>query len=111
MGVTRKELFTEGQNKLASLAKVISHPARVAIIEHLLKSKQCINSDLVTETGLAQATVSQHLRELKEAGIIRGTIEGTSVSYCLDPEGWKLMSREFNRLFSRFSPDEAPGCC
>ena len=80
MGVTKSDLFTEAQNDLALAAKALAHPARVAIIEFLLKSDSCINGDLVKELGLAQATISQHLRELKDIGIIQGTIEGTSVS-------------------------------
>src|SRR5690554_7015652 len=79
MGVTKTNLFTTEQNELAKVAKALAHPARVAILQHLLKTNTCINGDLVQELGLAQATISQHLRELKEIGIIQGTIEGVSV--------------------------------
>ena len=79
MGITKSDLFTEEQNAIAQMAKVLGHPARVAILQHLVKSNTCINGDLVQELGLAQATVSQHLRELKEVGFIQGTIEGVSV--------------------------------
>ncbi|MDN3670545.1 metalloregulator ArsR/SmtB family transcription factor [Echinicola jeungdonensis] len=111
MGVTKSSLFTDAQNELAQVAKVFAHPARVAIIEHLLKSKTCINGDLVQELGLAQATISQHLRELKESGIIQGTIEGVSVSYCINPKRWAEIQDIFNLVFDQFSPPGTEGCC
>lgn len=107
MGVTKKDLFSETQNDLALAAKAFAHPARVAIIQFLLKSNSCINGDLVNELGLAQATISQHLRELKDIGIIQGTIEGTRVNYCIDPQRWEEIKRTFNGLFESF---EAPSC-
>lgn len=111
MGVTRKELFTEKQNELAELAKALAHPARVAIIQHLLKINACINSDLIEELGLAQATISQHLRALKDAGIIQGTIEGVSVSYCINPQRWDEIKTLFNGLFDEFNGPLNPECC
>ena len=84
MGVTKTDLFTEAQNEIALAAKAFAHPARVAIIQYLLRSDTCINGDLVQELGLAQATISQHLRELKDIGIIQGTIEGSRVNYCIN---------------------------
>ncbi len=108
MGLTRTELFTAGQNETAQLAKAFAHPARVAIIEHLLKTNACINGDLVDEIGLAQATISQHLRALKEIGIIRGTIDGVSVSYCINPEVWNKTKSVFNNLFDTYP---GPDCC
>jgi len=109
MGVTKKELFTSQQNELASLARVLGHPARVAILEYLVQANQCINSNLVDELGLAQATVSQHLRELKEAGLIQGTIEGTSVSYCISPQKWNAVKDLFGSFFKSYT--EAQNCC
>ncbi len=106
MGVTKSSLFTESQNQLAALAKVLAHPARIAILEHLLEANACINSDLVQELGLAQATISQHLRELKDLGLIRGNIEGTSVSYCIDPLKWEEVKGLFVALFDRYKD-----CC
>ena len=88
MGLTRTHLFTEGQNEIASIMKVMGHPARIAILEHLMNTKVCICGDLVSEIGLAQATISQHLKELKKIGIIKGEIEGTSVCYCIDEQKW-----------------------
>lgn len=108
MGVTKTDLFTVKQNELANIAKVFAHPARVAIIEYLLKSNTCFNGHLVEELGLAQATVSQHLRELKNSGIIQGTIEGVSVSYCINPERWVEIKGLFGELFESF---QRPTCC
>ena len=88
MGVTKTEIFTDTQNEIATLAKACAHPARVAILHHLFKANTCICGDLVDEIGLAQATISQHLKELKTIGIIKGNIEGTSVCYCIDTENW-----------------------
>jgi ArsR family transcriptional regulator, arsenate/arsenite/antimonite-responsive transcriptional repressor len=86
MGATKTTLFTKEQNLIASLAKAIGHPARVAIIEYLLKVNGCICNDIVNEINLAQPTVSQHLRELKNAGIIKGNIEGNAICYCINNE-------------------------
>ncbi len=86
MGVSKIEHFSEVQNNTANLFKALGHPARIAIIEHLIKVNSCICGDLVNEIPLAQPTISQHLKELKLAGLIKGTVEGTSVCYCIDPE-------------------------
>lgn len=84
MGATKTEAFTAEQNDIANLAKAIGHPARVAIIDYLLKVEACICGDIVNELPLAQPTVSQHLKELKNAGIIKGNIEGNAICYCID---------------------------
>lgn len=86
MGITKTGLFTENQNEIASLAKAIAHPARVAIIEYLLKVNACICNDIVNELPLAQPTISQHLKELKNAGIIKGNIEGNAICYCINEQ-------------------------
>ena len=109
MGVTRTDLFTEEQNRIAQVAKGLGHPARIAIIQYLIKVNACINGDLVNELGLAQATISQHLRELKELGIIQGTIEGTKISYCINHEAWKAIQLEFNALFE--TAFNSNNCC
>ena len=93
MGLTKSEIFTEEQNQIAKIAKVLGHPARIAILEYLLKSNSCINGELVDELGLAQATISQHLNELKSNGLIKGSIEGNSMCYCIDPANWNKMIR------------------
>jgi predicted transcriptional regulator len=92
MGLSKTEIFTEQQNLIAKYAKALGHPARVAILQHLLKSNTCVCGDIVHEIGLAQATVSQHLKELKNIGIIQGTVEGASVCYCINPETWNELN-------------------
>lgn len=111
MGLTKTELFTAAQNELSTLAKAFAHPARIAIIQLLLESKTCINSDLVEELGLAQATISQHLRELKEAGILQGTINGPRMNYCINPSRWKEIQALFNDLFNQFNGINPSNCC
>lgn len=91
MGITKTEMFTNHQNEIALFAKAFGHPARVAILQHLFKINACVCGDLVEEIGLAQPTVSQHLKELKQLGLIKGSIEGTSICYCIDIENWSKM--------------------
>ena len=109
MGVTKSEIFTAKQNKLATLLKALAHPARIAIIQHLVKAEQCICRDLVEELGLAQATISQHLKELKAIGIIKGCVEGTSVCYCIDEKVWLQVKKEFEAFFVAYKVTDA--CC
>ena len=110
MGVTKSDLFTPEQNELAKLAKALAHPARIAILQYLLESKTCINGDLVQELGLAQATISQHLRELKDNGFIQGSIEGVTVCYCIEPQKWQEVKQLFSLLFEKFSHKDQE-CC
>ncbi|WAC03117.1 metalloregulator ArsR/SmtB family transcription factor [Lacinutrix neustonica] len=91
MGLIKSEKFTKEQNTIALFAKAFGHPARVAIIQHLFEINSCVCGDLVNQIGLAQPTISQHLKELKTLGLIKGSVEGTSVCYCIDPENWKSM--------------------
>ncbi len=93
MGITKAALFTEEQNQLAKFMRVMGHPARIAILEAMMENEKCVCANLVQELGLAQATVSQHLHELKSAGLIKGTVEGTSVCYCLHKDEWHQMSK------------------
>jgi predicted transcriptional regulator len=111
MGITKTNLFSDVQNDVAASAKGFAHPARVAIILHLLKVNTCINGDLVQELGLAQATISQHLRELKDLGIIQGTVEGTRMCYCLDPERWAEIKAQFDTIFNHFGAPRGGDCC
>jgi predicted transcriptional regulator len=108
MGLTKTEIFTAEQNQLAQLLKAMAHPARIAILQRILMSNTCICGDLVEELGLAQATISQHLKELKNAGIIQGTIEGVSVCYCINPETWKLMNNQISAFLSAY---KGPASC
>ena len=109
MGLTKSEIFNEKQNKLATMMKALAHPARVAIIQHLIKIDSCICGDLVDELGLAQPTISQHLKELKNVGLIQGTIEGTSVCYCIDPKVWKQFKLVLDTFFVSY--DSKGKCC
>jgi len=115
MGISKTELFTKKQNEMANIARVLGHPARIAILQHLMKINACICSDLVSELGLAQPTISQHLKELKQTALIQGTVEGTSVCYCIDPKVWNKYKKLFETFFIEInSVDNSscePGCC
>ncbi len=109
MGITKTDIFTDEQNHLAVMLKAVAHPARIAILEHIIKANACICGDLVDELGLAQATISQHLKELKNAGLIQGTIEGASVCYCIEPKAWALLKNDLNSFFDSYT--ELKSCC
>lgn len=108
MGLTKSEIFTDEQNKIASIAKVLGHPARIAILEYLMKLNSCVCGDLVKEIGLAQPTISQHLKELKNVGIIKGKIEGTSVCYCIHQENWEHIKGMLGKFLNKTSAED---CC
>ena len=91
MGLAKTEMFTEQQNEIALFAKVFGHPARVSILQYLFQIDSCVCGDIVNHIGLAQPTISQHLKELKYLGLIKGKVEGTSVCYCIDTENWTKM--------------------
>lgn len=107
MGLTKSEIFTKEQNDIAKIAKVLGHPARIAILQHLFKKNSCICGDLVNAVGLAQPTISQHLKELKNVGIIKGTIEGTSICYCINSKNWKNIQQKI----AAFLQVGASSCC
>jgi DNA-binding transcriptional ArsR family regulator len=109
MGATKSLEFSAKENKLARYARALGHPARVAILKLLATRQTCICGDIVDELPLSQSTVSQHLKELKEAGLIRGEIEGAKVCYCIDVKEWKSAQARINQLFDSFK--EATGCC
>jgi predicted transcriptional regulator len=111
MGITKTDLFSDVQNDIALAAKAFAHPARVAIVQCLLEANACINGDLVKELGLAQATISQHLRELKDIGIIQGTIEGSRMNYCINRERWEEIREQFDTLFGQYRPSPSDDCC
>lgn len=99
MGITKTNIFSDEINEIAEIAKVLGHPARIAIIKHLIEENACICGDLVEEIGLAQATISQHLNKLKEMNIIKGNVSGTSMCYCIDPEKWTSIQNKLNQIF------------
>ncbi|MBL7719067.1 MAG: winged helix-turn-helix transcriptional regulator [Flavipsychrobacter sp.] len=109
MGVTKTDLFTDKQNEMAAMAKAIAHPARIAILQQLKKTNACVCGELVDDLGLAQATISQHLKELKNVGLINGTVEGTSVCYCINPRMWKQYQQLFAGLFTDVA--DCGDCC
>lgn len=109
MGATKTDLFTTQQNAIAAMAKAIGHPARVAILEYLMKVDSCICGDIVDELPLAQPTISQHLKELKNAGLIKGNIEGTAICYCIDVQAIKKLSTYFDRIKNRIEVKN--NCC
>lgn len=108
MGLTKTAEFTKEQNDLASLTKALGHPARIAIIEFLIEKKSCVCGDIVDELPLSQSTVSQHLSELKKAGLIKGDIDGPSVCYCIDEKAWTRARRVIGELMASYT---GPNCC
>ena len=108
MGLTKTEEFTKTQNELASMAKALGHPARIAILQFLMKSKSCVCGEIVDELPLSQSTVSQHLNELKKAGLIKGDIDGPSVCYCIDEKAWNKAKKMISELFESY---ESTNCC
>ena len=108
MGITKSHIFTLKENKLAKYAKALGHPARISILKLLAKKQACICGDIVDELPLSQSTVSQHLKELKEAGLIKVDIEGASVCYCIDEKEWKAAQVWLNQLFDSY---KGGSCC
>ena len=109
MGATKAHEFTSRDNKLAKYAKALGHPARIAILKFLARKATCQCGDIVEELPLSQSTVSQHLKELKEAGLIKGEIEGAKVCYCIDEREWKAAQAWLNQLFEAFKGGN--NCC
>lgn len=110
MGATKTEYFSEKQNEIAMLAKALGHPARIAIIEYLLSVDACICGDIVNKLPLAQPTVSQHLKELKTAGIIKGNIEGNAICYCIDEKALAKLQDYFGKFFDQLKRKNSE-CC
>jgi len=102
MGLTKTEIFTEEQNRLAVMLKALAHPARIAILQQMIKANACICGELVDDLGLAQATISQHLKELKNAGLIQGTIGGVRTCYCIEPKAWQLLQKELGAFMGSY---------
>ncbi|MBP3942827.1 winged helix-turn-helix transcriptional regulator [Sphingobacteriaceae bacterium WQ 2009] len=109
MGTTKSYFFSNEINHLSNLFRALGHPARIAIVQHLIDQKTCICNDLVEELGLAQATISQHLKALKDAGIIKGNIEGKSICYCIDENNWAHMEAHFHAFIGQ--KVQANSCC
>ena len=109
MGATKSFEFTAKDNRLAKYAKALAHPARIAILQLLAKKQTCVCGGIVDELPLSQSTVSQHLKELKDAGLIKGEIEGSKVCYCIDDKEWKAARNAINQLFDSYKSNK--DCC
>jgi DNA-binding transcriptional ArsR family regulator len=108
MGLTKTEEFTKTQNELAALAKAIGHPARIAILQFLIRTKACFCGDIVDVLPLSQSTVSQHLKELKKVGLIKGDIDGPSICYCIDEKTWSKAKKLIGDFFETY---QGKNCC
>ena len=111
MGATKADEFSLKDNRVSGFAKALSHPARIAILRLLLSRKACICGDIVDELPLSQSTVSQHLKELKLACLIKGDIEGARVCYCIDEEAWQKAASTIQNFFGLKETDESKLCC
>lgn len=111
MAFHKKEEFTQKEQELAAFAKAMSHPARIAILKLLAQQNECICGDIVDELPLAQSTVSQHLKELKNAGLIDGSIDGPRSCYCINWKAFEKFNTEFNTLFNRLKVKNEKACC
>ncbi len=110
MGLSKTEEFTVKDNQMAKYAKALAHPARIAILRLLLKKQSCICGDIVDEIPLSQSTISQHLKELKSAGLIKGDVEGVKVCYCIDEQQWKQAKDSLSKFFDQYIPEDK-SCC
>jgi DNA-binding transcriptional ArsR family regulator len=109
MGVSKTEEFSSLDNKTARYAKAFAHPARVAILKLLARRNTCVCGDIVDELPLSQSTVSQHLKELKEIGLVQGDIEGAKVCYCIDTKEWNMAKKMLTGIFDSYDPKN--NCC
>ncbi|MES2616755.1 MAG: metalloregulator ArsR/SmtB family transcription factor [Bacteroidota bacterium] len=110
MGATKTDNFTNRQNSIATLIKALGHPARVAIMEYLMKVDTCICGDIVNEINLAQPTISQHLKELKNAGLIKGSVEGNAICYCIDEKAIAKLQDYFAGIAIKLE-NKKNNCC
>ncbi len=109
MGITKTQNFNAQQNRVASFAKAFAHPARVAILEYIIRQNSCICNDLVEELPLSQSTISQHLKELKFIGLIKGEIDGPRICYCIDEVRWEEAKGLLEKFFGSFASKGS--CC
>ena len=101
MGASKIEIYSKEINEIAAIAKVFAHPARVAILQYISRQDACICNDLVDEIGLAQPTISQHLKVINDAGLLKGSYEGKSICYCLDIDKFQEFQSQFNTYFNQ----------
>ncbi len=107
MGASRTDIYTEEINEIADMAKVFAHPARVAILQYISTQESCICNDIVDEIGLAQATISQHLKVINDAGLLKGDFQGKSICYCLNIDRFQ----KFQTLLNSFFNKTKSNCC
>lgn len=105
----KKKEYTQAQIEMANLAKALGHPARMAIMDYLASVDTCICGDIVDELPLAQSTVSQHLKELRNADLIQGTIEGNAICYCINTETLQKFKNYISRFSTQITKENA--CC
>lgn len=105
MGLTKTQIFSREQNQLAGIFRVLANPARIAILQYLSRQQGCICNDIVEEIGLAQPTVSQHLKELKQSGLISGEVEGKKLCYCINRDRWNEIQQITNSFFKNTKPN------
>ena len=110
MAQNKKDEFNKKENALADFANAISHPARVAILKEIAKRDKCICGEIVEVLPLAQSTVSQHLKELRKADLITGTVEGVTSCYCINWKTFEKFEKSFNEFFTRTN-SKNPKCC
>ena len=110
MGASNTQLFSDRQNSMAVIAKALGHPARIAILDYLSKVDACICGDIVNELPLAQPTISQHLKELKNAGLIKGDVEGNTICYCIDEKAIEKIQLYLSGIIMRQEKKKTK-CC
>jgi ArsR family transcriptional regulator len=110
MGITKTVDYSKQALEIARYAKALAHPARVAILQLLLKKQVCVCGDIVDELPIAQSTVSQHLKELKEAGLIKGNIDGVATCYCIDEKAWAKATALLSSFIGK-QPILQQSCC
>ena len=111
MAIHKKDEFTQKEQDLAVIAKALSHPARIAILKVLAQHNECICGEIVEVLPLAQSTVSQHLKELKSAGLVNGTVDGPRSCYCINWRAFEKFNNEFNTLFNNLKIKNEKACC
>lgn len=111
MAINKKEEFSQKEQELAAFAKAMSHPARIAILKILAQHNECICGEIVEVLPLSQSTVSQHLKELKNAGLVNGTVDGQKSCYCINWKAFEKFMNEFSFLFNKLKVQNEKACC
>lgn len=111
MAIHKKDEFSQKEQDLAAFAKSLSHPARIAILKLLAQKNECICGEIVEMLPLSQSTVSQHLKELKNAGLINGTVDGPRSCYCINWKAFEKFNSEFSLLFNKLKVNNEKACC